>query len=134
MQTVKQFAAKHKIRLTCEPVDRNPYAEDDAWARSANHYKCLLIYGRRSMVVYFSMGSALTHEPRVEDVLDSLVMEWYGIGNVPKFEDWAREYGYDLDSRRAERIYKVVIRQSKQFEALLGRDLLKELAYKTERL
>jgi hypothetical protein len=86
------------------------------------------------MTVYFSMGSALTHKPTVEDVLDSLAMEWTGVENSPKFEDWAAEYGYDLDSRRAERIYKVVIRQSKQFEALLGRDLLKELAYKTERL
>jgi hypothetical protein len=134
MQSVKQFAAKNKIRLTCEPVDRNPNAANDDWAKTANHYKCRLSYGRRSMTVYYSMGSALTHEPRVEDVLDSLAMEWSDVENSPKFEDWAREYGYDLDSRRAERIYKVVIVQSRKFEALLGRDILKKLAYETERL
>ncbi len=39
------------------------------------------------------------------------------------FEEFCGEYGYDTDSRRAERIHRAVQEQARQMRRLLGDDL-----------
>jgi len=43
------------------------------------------------------------------------------------FEDWAREFGYDTDSRSAEATYRACLEQSLAFRALIGDDGLRSL-------
>lgn len=44
------------------------------------------------------------------------------------FECWAAGLGYDVDSRKAEEIYRACIKQSRDAERVFGRAVLQELA------
>lgn len=72
--------------------------------------------------------------PKVEDVLDCLASDACEYEGSRDFEDWASEYGYDTDSRKAESIYRIVSEQAKQLRQFLGRDAFRELIEDTERL
>ena len=47
-------------------------------------------------------------EPDKLDVINSLVMD-ASVLNSSSFEDWADEFGYDRDSRKAETIYRACL-------------------------
>ena len=98
---------------------------------SARHYKCTLKMGPKRMTVYFSVGSAVG-DISTEDVLNCLLADANGFDYLSGFEGWATQYGYETDSREAEKIYKAVVHQSKRLGTFLG-DLLDE-ALNTERL
>ena len=117
MTTFREFIEKYKITMGCEWTDSNPNMVDDSWA--ASHYKCVFKCGRRRMTTYFSMGSAHTEEPTAEDVLNALVSDASGFENSVSFEDWAADYGYNTDSRKAEAIYKAVERSTKKLRNFL---------------
>ena len=130
-RTLNQFIAANGISMSADWADTNPNFTDPH--PDMSHYKCVLSKDkpRRSMTTYFSMGSALTREPSAADVLDCLASDSAGIGE--QFEDWAREYGYDPDSRKAERSYKTCQRQAKILLQFLGREQFEALLYDTER-
>jgi hypothetical protein len=132
--TLRELIRKYRLRMESELTDRNPHMEDDEWARRATHWKCVIKRGRAKMTVFFSQGPAIVHEPSLEEVLDSLGSDAAGYLNARGFEDWAAEYGYDPDSRRAEAIWKAVGKQIADLRRLLGDSALEELAFKTERL
>lgn len=69
---------------------------------------------------------AMRPMPTLEDVLSCLLMDASGYDNSRNFEDWASEYGYDTDSRTAERTYQTVAEQSKALRHLLGNDRYNE--------
>jgi len=131
---ISQFIKKHRLRIECELTDRNPNMADDEWARTATHWECVIKRGRDRMTVHFSQGPAVVHEPEIDEVLDSLASDAAGYLNARDFDDWASEYGYDTDSRRAERIFNAVGEQVTDLRRLLGQQALQELAFKTERL
>lgn len=54
-------------------------------------------------------------------VMDSGVLFYGG------FEDWAAEYGYDTDSRKAESLYRQCLDSALKLQAALGPDALEEL-------
>ncbi len=64
--------------------------------------------------------------PAVADVVHCLVMESTNDHNG--FEDWAHEYGYDTDSRKAEETYDACRKQTRDAENVFGRAVLTELA------
>lgn len=45
------------------------------------------------------------HAPTVADVLPALLMDGAAFMDAQTFEDWAADFGYDEDSRKAERDY-----------------------------
>jgi hypothetical protein len=100
----------------------------------STHWKCRLRRGDKRFTVYFSMGPAHSREPEVADVLDCLASDASGIENAKTFEDWAGEYGYDTDSRRAERTYRICVKQAEKLKQFLGDDLFDQLVWNTERL
>lgn len=57
--------------------------------------------------------------PELSDVLYCLVVDSSAIG-YRSFEDWAAEYGYDSDSRKAESIYKVCLETGLTLRAVMG--------------
>ena len=131
MQTLNQFIASHKITCTADYADSNPNMADD-WP--ANHYRCVLKMGKRRMTVPFSMGLGLTAEPGADDVLDALASDAAGVENAGSFEDWCGEYGYEIDSRKAERIFKVCQRQAIALKKFLGNhEDYQALLFDTER-
>lgn len=131
--TLQAFITKYRVTMTAELTDRNPNMDDDKWTREATHWKCHLQCGRRSMVVYFSQGAAISHEPSTADILDTLGGDAASWENAGSFEEWCSEYGYDTDSRRAERTYKAIERQSADLARILPVEGYDALLWHTER-
>lgn len=135
MMNVTEFVKRHNIRMTAEYTDSNPYIADDQFARMANHWKCILRINRRRMTVYFSMGRGLAGEPETDDVLSCIASDAAGYENARSFEDWCGDYGYDTDSRTAEKTYKTIGRQSDRLERFIGdADLFQSLLFEVESL
>ena len=81
------------------------YFEDDKEERDI--YKITLTRGNRSFDFNFGQSIANTGtEPTSYDVLACLTK--YDVGTL---EDFCSEFGYDEDSRKAEKIYKAVLKE-----------------------
>lgn len=107
--------------ITAEAVMTDaPRWADDRRSDGTNWYRVTLAYDGRTMTVPFGMGSALTDDPGADDVLNCLASDASGYENARSFEEWAGEYGYDTDSRKAERTYQQVKEQTEQLRRFLG--------------
>lgn len=109
MKTIKSFVNRNGIRINSEWADTNKNAPD--W-KDANHHKVTLKMGRKQLTTYFSQGYGISGEPDAENVLNALSSDSSSFENARSFEDWAEEFGYDTDSRKAEKIYRVCERQA----------------------
>ena len=128
--TLKAFIAEHKISAEVQTASSNPLMEDGG--RDMDHYAVTLKHGRKRMSVTFSMGRGLRREPNADDVLDCLASD--AATSTQSFEYWCGDLGYDVDSRKAERTFKAVRKQSERLCALLGDVAFYALLYHTERL
>lgn len=129
---VSAFIASQGITMKSHRVAKRP---DGVMTDSPRHFRCVIesTQHKGRMSLYFSQGSAHVDEPTAEDVLDCLASDASSYdGNT--FEQWARELGYDTDSRKAEKTYKAVKRQAEQLKRFLGDEAYETLLYKTERL
>ena len=130
--SIAEFIKSNRIRMTAERTDSNPSMDDSA---NMDHWKCLLRAGNSRMTVTFSMGFGHHGaEPKAEDVLDCLSSDAAGIENAQSFEDWCSEYGYDTDSRKAEKTFKTIEHQAKRLRNFLGDSAYETLLWNTERL
>ena len=64
--------------------------------------------------------------PTLRDVLYSLVSDADAI-DCATFEDWASNYGYDTDSRSAEKAYRACLESGLKLRAMLGEEALTKL-------
>ncbi len=116
----------NKIRTTihcgtdkpCPWPSRDPYADPIG-------YTITLRYQGRQFTTPFWTGSAHAW-PSTSDVVNCLISDCsmlasYG-DNPPSFEEWAADYGYDSESRSAEKTYRDVIAQGERVRRLLGDD------------
>lgn len=103
--------------------------EEQRWYREAKHYKITLLFGERSLKVPFSCGSACD-KPDAATVLDCLCSD----ATCPDtFDDFCSEYGYDTDSRRAERTFKACLKSRDDLREFLGDDF-DAVVYEMERM
>lgn len=130
--TYDEFASKHNVTFSIMPINARPDGLMNE--RPMFHYKVRIGCGQHSFGLYFSTGDGWKTVPELKDVLDSLASDAAGYDNSENFESWAVEYGFDSDSRKAEKIYRSVKRQAEQLERIIGTDAYEELLYKTERL
>jgi hypothetical protein len=131
---IAEFIRQRRLAMRAEWADSNPnMVGDPKWAAAANHWKCTLRHGRKRMTVYFSQGPAINHEPELKSVLDSLASDASLIEDSRDFEDFARELGYDPDSRKAERSYDVTRKQTDRFKRFLGAEAFEQLLFHVER-
>lgn len=134
MKPIADFVKDNQITMTVERADSNPAQPE--W-NDADHWRCRLVsrLNKSRMTVYFSKGYGHHGaEPIASEVLDCLAMDAAGIENSGDFTDWCNEYGYDTDSRKAERTFKLIQKQADQLRRLLGDDSYNELLWNTERL
>jgi hypothetical protein len=125
-ETIRDVISALGISATVAYADANPHMTD--MGRGAYHYRVTLRRRtpRRSMTVPFSCGSAWTREPDAADVLDCLLSDASGADQ--SFEDWASDYGFDTDSRKHERTYRAIARQTAKLRRFLGDDYDRALA------
>jgi hypothetical protein len=128
--TITEYIASNGITSNARRVERNPNM--DEWP-GASHWRVTLRRDDQRLAVPFSMGSALNGEPEIADVLDSLASDASGYENAPRFEDWASDYGYNSDSRKAERTFRAVYRQTMALRVFLGAEYSR-LLWEVERL
>ena len=108
MRPLEQFAKQRGITFECQPV---------------NSRKCRIGQYKLAFTLYFSQGSGHTKAPTLCDVLSCMAADdAASYENAGSFEDWAQEYGWDTDSRKAEKVYRAVKRQAEQLKRVLGAD------------
>jgi hypothetical protein len=88
--------------------------------------------GRR-LAIPFGMGYGHHGaEPTAYDVLSAVLSDAAGVVNARgDFGEWADEYGFDADSRKAERAYDATVRQTEELRAFLG-DHFEAYVWETE--
>ena len=99
-------------------VDKNPNNPD----MEGDHWRVMLTgpAGVSTTLIFtkgYGHGGA---RPALAEVLGCLVSDAQSLEGARSFEEWARELGYDPDSRKAERIYKAVVAQTDKLKAALG--------------
>jgi len=114
-------------------VEREPSRPDGFADGMTRHFRCIVTRkgSRARYLCHFSQGDAHTEDPTPEDVIGALVSDAYGIRDG--FEGWARELGYDTDSREAERVFKACEKTAAGLRRLLSDAEVEALTYETER-
>ena len=107
-----------KVKMTFK---RGTAVAKSDWQKTATNYSVTLRFEGRQMTVQWWAGS-LAGEPKVEDVVYALCADSCGVEYSKGFEDWAANYGYDVDSREVERTYKACVAQTKRLKKFLGND------------
>lgn len=93
------------------------------WAQGkARHYRIKLRYQGRSMSLWYYQGLGITRDPRVEDIIESLVCD--SLSDYDSLDNFIDELGLTISSvadfRNYERQYKQLNRQNKSFRRLIG--------------
>lgn len=116
MSNLEHMAKANNLRIECK--DGAPYNEK---FKDSTGYMVTLKLGRKRMTVPFYMGSAHTNEPSACDVISCLISDSTAAG-YESFEEWASDYGYDTDSREAERTFKTCVGIGRRLRKFLGDD------------
>lgn len=117
----------------------NPAGVPEGWDRDADAWLVTLHNPAtgQTMTVPFQSGPGLKADVAAgvpaRWVLDSLTSDASGYLNADGFEDWAGEYGYDTDSRAAEKVYNRIGEQVETLRAFLG-DSFDAYLWETESL
>jgi hypothetical protein len=107
-------------RVTLEILyeSRGDHDAETNWEH--NYYDLRLSYQGRTMDTPWKQGTGILEEPTAAAVLEHLISTAAGLETVESFEEWARDYGYDPDSRRAEATYRAVVEEAGKLRELLG--------------
>lgn len=118
--TFQEFCDLHEITATSERVDSNPHMDDF----DGNHFQVTLRRApdmglpTRVLTVHFSQGYGIAGEPTAHGVLECLASDSHALGQT--FEEWAADFGFDADSRKAERTYMACLSTARKLEKFLG--------------
>lgn len=136
MKTMHAFVEQHEVTMVATLTDEKPPWHDEladnrvAWRGTS--WSCEISRNGESMTVPFFQGEAHTGEPEAKEVLDCLASDASGADQ--SFEDWADDYGYSTDSRRAYSTWEQIRAQTADLVRVLGDEAFEELLYETERL
>jgi len=114
------FANKHGLSMkVCEPTYKRHF-EDDTQARYVFPIT-LKRNGKRFTITFGQSIAAGDKVPTIYDVLSVITNR-----DPEDFETFCSDFGYDSDSRKAERVYKAVVKEWGNVNRLFG-DILEEL-------
>ncbi len=117
MTTLKALCKNVKIESRYGQISQK-YESLDDWQKNAHPYRCTLKYQGRQYSFDFFMGQAHTDEPTAAGTLDCLLSD--AQGGEMDFSEFCREFGYDKDSRRAEKIHKACQKTTEGIKRLFG--------------
>lgn len=118
----EQFATANKIKLSIigDPQYKKYFPED-----KQERYVFLLKLSCNKKTYIFNFGQSISagaKEPTMYNVLTCLTK--YDSGT---FEDFCSEYGYNEDSRTAERTYKAVVKEYTAMQRLFSPEILEQM-------
>ena len=108
-----RFAGKYNVKLNALSWEYKPF-----WGEKQNRWVFKMRLSRNRKSYTFEFGQSIyngSKEPTMYDVLSCL--QKYDCGT---FENFCDEYGYDTDSRKAERIYKGCVKEYNAVVRLFG--------------
>lgn len=138
--TIADFIARNGLLLTATRAKSNPALTNDGW--QADHWECRITdagHNKPAMVIPFSCGTGrrvngVAQPPTLADVLGCLASDSASVENSQSFDDWCADFGYDTDSRKAERTYNACKGQAAALRTLLGDTEYETLLWNVERL
>jgi len=122
-QQANDFAKKHGITLKINglPEFKKHFA-DDKEKRCV--FSCTLRCNKRQFTFSFGQSIAAGNkQPEMYDILSCL--QKYDIGT---FENFCGDFGYNEDSRKAEKIYKAVAKEYENMCRLFTPEQLEEMS------
>jgi len=147
--TYQEFIVKHRLQLRYTSIMARPN-DNPEWAKDTYHYQVKIYQDapegsdnlgaryferkRFELVTFYSKGPGHKSKnwpfkpipPSLEEVLDSLRMDW-SLAHQ-SFDVFCFELGYDPDSRKAYAIYEACVNIGRQVEQLLNQNALNELS------
>jgi hypothetical protein len=111
--------ARH-VRLTFEWGAKLDWDQQDEWQKNANGYRCTLHYKGHQHTFDFWQGIGISHDPTAEGCLECLLSD--SSAGDTTFENFCSEFGYDTDSRKAEKTFKACGKTAVAVRRLLGDD------------
>lgn len=114
-----KFMQKNGVKMHIKFMGKvyNPWNEEK-WANWHNKYKVIIKRNNKQMTVNFYDSVHNTQngiEPTEYDILACLTK--YDVGS---FEDFCGEFGYDIDSIKALKTYKAVVREYNNVVRVFG--------------
>lgn len=131
MQTYDDFAKIHG--LTLGVVFNGLKAAPKHWGNdrhNVHHWTLTLNHPSGESYSFKYYTGEMVSKVDMASVLGSLALD-ASARNNSGFEDWARDLGYNEDSRSAERMYEACMECADALEKLLGSEGLEELLYHT---
>lgn len=93
-------------------------APPEGFTPGTNSWRVTLRFQGRQLTVPFFTGPAISKEPTAADVLSCLVSDVSA--GEQTFEDFASEFGYDVDSRKAEKTWRQCVKMAPRVRRFLG--------------
>jgi len=118
------FAAANGITMTFEQVADRP--DPTSWADGC-HWRVTLNREGLEFSIFYSQHKSNEKDPQLYDVMGCLASDASTSEASDTFDEWCDNFGYDTDSRQAERIYNQCRKQSADLKTFLGGDLYTEL-------
>jgi hypothetical protein len=123
MKTMKQYADDNGLRLVI--VDGKGRAnfdvDADGWQHYAYRVKLRDSHTRRTSPVFsWRAGTGYERDPKVEEVLDSVVLDASTALDARDFNDFCAGFGYSTDSRKALATYKACQETAEWLEEFVG--------------
>ena len=116
-----RIAEQLGIKLTVKSSEYKKHFADDTNYRTV--FRCRLSRGRKGYTFYF--GQSLTEGSKEPDMYSILsCLQKYDVGD---FENFCADFGYDEDSRSAEKIYNAVVKEWQAMERLFDESELELL-------
>lgn len=125
-----------KLQFTVKTTSLGLDEDEENWS----HYAYTLSFTRighgHSKAVRFDyrMGTGLKGSPKPAEVLACVCRDYYDTKGV-SFEDWASNLGYELDSRKAEKVFNTCLALGGKLSTLgLNQAEIEQLAELSSRL
>ena len=120
---LENFIAENKIKFSYNWVAERP---DNLMSKEMDHWRCVLKANGKTYTFYYSQGYGYHHaEPVLASVLESLAND-YDTSDLT-FEEFCSEYGYGEDSRKAEKVYRALRKETQALDRLFGEEGMEEL-------
>jgi hypothetical protein len=125
--TCKEFVDKHGIIFSSRRAASNPNLKtDEPWHATANHWRVTIRKNGSNDKATFhcSQGSAITERPKLETVLECLILD--ASAGCETFGTFCDDMGYDEDPRRAYRTWEACRKTEAKLRQFLGERAMKE--------
>lgn len=124
-EQAEKFLKETETIFKAEFLKFGRHFEDDTESRDI--YKITLIRGER--VYKFNFGQSVANSRRIKRIIPSAydVLACLTSSEVGTFEDFCGDFGYNEDSRKAEKTYKAVLEEWQNIKMLYSDSEIEKL-------